>query len=62
MEPALIVGEATTTVRASPTEVFDFVIDLERDRLCSRGMSRRPHRIVRDCRGHDLGKPTVATV
>ena len=40
MEPALIVGEATTTVRASPTEVFDFVIDLERYRQADHKIGR----------------------
>jgi Polyketide cyclase / dehydrase and lipid transport len=32
MESRLIVGEASATVKASPREVFDFVIDLERYR------------------------------
>jgi hypothetical protein len=36
MDASLIVGEASTTVRASPTEVFDSVIDPERYRQADR--------------------------
>jgi hypothetical protein len=39
-EPGLIVGEATATVRASPGEVFEFVIDLERYRQADRKIGR----------------------
>ena len=40
MEAPLIVGEASTTVRASPSEVFDFVIDLERYRQADHKIGR----------------------
>lgn len=40
MDSALIVGEATSTVRASPAEVFDFVIDLERYRKADHKIGR----------------------
>jgi hypothetical protein len=36
----IIVGEASTTVRASPHEVFDFVIDLERYRQADHKIGR----------------------
>jgi hypothetical protein len=36
----MIVGEASTTVRASPNEVFDFVIDLERYRQADHKIGR----------------------
>lgn len=39
-EARVIVGEASTTVRASPNEVFDFVIDLERYRQADRKIGR----------------------
>jgi Flp pilus assembly CpaF family ATPase len=39
-EAQVIVGEASTTVRASPREVFDFVIDLERYRQADRKIGR----------------------
>jgi hypothetical protein len=40
MQAALIVGEASTTVRASPAEVFAFVIDLERYRQADHKIGR----------------------
>ena len=36
----MIVGEATTTVTASPSEVFEFVLDLERYRRADRKIGR----------------------
>lgn len=43
MDAPRIVGEASTTVQASPEEVFEFVIDLERYRLADHKIGRVGH-------------------
>lgn len=40
MLPAMIVGEATATVAAAPSEVFEFVLDLARYREADRKIGR----------------------
>lgn len=40
MKGPMIVGEASTTVRAAPNEVFDFVLDLERYRQADHKIGR----------------------
>jgi Polyketide cyclase / dehydrase and lipid transport len=40
MKGPMIIGEASTTVRAAPNEVFDFVLDLERYRQADHKIGR----------------------
>jgi hypothetical protein len=40
MKGSVIVGEASTTVRATPNEVFEFVLDLERYRQADHKIGR----------------------
>lgn len=40
MDEPMIVGEATATVQAAPSEVFEFVLDLERYRQADRKIGR----------------------
>jgi hypothetical protein len=40
MQPAAIIGEATTTVRATPDEIINFVLDLERYRQADHKIGR----------------------